>query len=134
MQWLTELAGDMAYADSWLKEEIQNFLPVTNLSEGIKVYEDILNTFYDQMTPITTQKPFMVGAGNHESNCVAGSVTDPAANITYNSSICMPGQNNFTGFINHYRMPSDESGGTGNFWYRFVFSVPFLPFPDCLER
>lgn len=29
------------------------------------------------------------------------------------------GQTNFTGFRNHYRMPSDVSGGVGNFWYSF---------------
>ena len=31
----------------------------------------------------------------------------------------MPGQTNFTGYINHFRMPSSESQGTGNFWYSF---------------
>lgn len=29
------------------------------------------------------------------------------------------GQTNFTGFRSHYRMPSDVSGGVGNFWYSF---------------
>jgi 3',5'-cyclic AMP phosphodiesterase CpdA len=29
------------------------------------------------------------------------------------------GQTNFTGYKNHFRMPSDISGGTGNFWYSF---------------
>lgn len=31
----------------------------------------------------------------------------------------MPGQTNFTGFRNHFRMPSTQSGGVGNFWYSF---------------
>ena len=31
----------------------------------------------------------------------------------------MPGQLNFTGYINHFRMPSDVSAGLGNFWYSF---------------
>lgn len=31
----------------------------------------------------------------------------------------MPGQTNFTGYKNHFRMPSGPSGGTGNFWYSF---------------
>jgi hypothetical protein len=31
----------------------------------------------------------------------------------------MPGQTNFTGYRNHFRMPSAESGGTENFWYSF---------------
>ncbi|KFY96693.1 hypothetical protein V500_02329 [Pseudogymnoascus sp. VKM F-4518 (FW-2643)] len=111
--------GDMAYADYWLKEEIGGFLPNTTIADGYKVYEKILNEFYDEMTPITTKKPYMVGPGNHEANCDAGGTTDTSKNITYDGSICMPGQSNFTGFINHFRMPSAQSGGTGNFWYSF---------------
>lgn len=83
------------------------------------MYESILNDFYDEMTPISTTKPWMVGAGNHEANCIAGGYDDPFNNQTYDDSICSPGQNNFTGFIQHFRMPSDVSGGTGNFWYSF---------------
>jgi hypothetical protein len=109
----------MAYADYWLKEEIGGFLPNTTIADGYIVYESILNDFYDEMTPITTQKPYMVGPGNHEADCDAGSTPDPSNNITYDGSICMPGQTNFTGYINHFRMPSSESGGTGNFWYSF---------------
>lgn len=109
----------MAYADYWLKEEIGGFLPNTTIADGYKVYEKILNEFYDEMTPITTKKPYMVGPGNHEANCDAGGTTDKSKNITYDGSICMPGQSNFTGFINHFRMPSAQSGGTGNFWYSF---------------
>ncbi|RDL35994.1 Purple acid phosphatase [Venustampulla echinocandica] len=111
--------GDMGYADYWLTEEIQGFLPNTTIADGYKVYESIMNQFYDDLTPITTQKPYMVGPGNHEANCDAGGVTDTSKNITYDGSICMPGQSNFTGYINHFRMPSDVSGGTGNFWYSF---------------
>lgn len=37
----------------------------------------------------------------------------------YTVSICVPGQTNFTGYINHFRMPSPESKGFGNFWYSF---------------
>jgi hypothetical protein len=76
-----------------------------------------LNDYYDEMTPITTVKPYMVGPGNHEANCDAGGTT--LDGFSYNTSICMPGQSNFTGFINHFRMPSPESNGTGNFWYSF---------------
>lgn len=83
------------------------------------VYESILNDFYDQLTPITTRIPYMVGPGNHEANCDNGGITDAATNVTYNVSICAPGQTNFTGYINHFRMPSNESKGTGNFWYSF---------------
>ena len=72
------------------------------------------------MTPMSTTKPWMVGAGNHEANCIVdGSYNDTFNGVYYNSSICSPGQTNFTGFINHWRMPSDVSDGTGNFWYSF---------------
>ncbi|KAJ8098545.1 Metallo-dependent phosphatase-like protein [Lipomyces tetrasporus] len=84
--------GDIAYADYWLKEEIQGFLPNTTIAEGYEVYESILNDFYDEMTPVTSYKPYM---GSWKS------------------------RTNFTGYINHFRMPSAESGGTGNFWYSF---------------
>ncbi|KAJ4382503.1 hypothetical protein N0V85_008576 [Neurospora sp. IMI 360204] len=112
-------AGDIAYADYWLKEEIQQFLPNTTIQGGAAVYESILNEFYDEMMAITASKPYMVGPGNHEANCDNAGTKDKAHNITYDSSICMPGQTNFTGFKNHFRMPSDVSGGTGNFWYSF---------------
>jgi hypothetical protein len=35
----------------------------------------------------------------------------------------MPGQTNFTGYRNHFRMPSAESGGVENFWYSFDFGM-----------
>jgi acid phosphatase type 7 len=111
--------GDIAYADYWLKEEIQKFLPNTTLAGGAAVYERILNEFYDQMTVVTSERPYMTGPGNYEANCDNGGTTDPSTNTNYTVSICMPGQTNFTGYINHFRMPSDHSGGTGNFWYSF---------------
>ncbi|KAJ6784907.1 hypothetical protein PWT90_02380 [Aphanocladium album] len=111
--------GDIAYADYWLKEEIAGFLPNTTIADGYKVYEAILNDFYDEMAVLTESKPYMVAPGNHEANCDNGGTTDKARNITYDVSICSPGQTNFTGYKNHFRMPSDVSGGTGNFWYSF---------------
>ena len=58
-------AGDIAYADYWLKEEIQDFLPNTTIAEGAVVYERILNEFYDEMTTVTTDRPYMVGPGKY---------------------------------------------------------------------
>jgi acid phosphatase type 7 len=103
--------GDIAYADAWLKEEIGGFEPNTTIADGYKVYESILNGYYDEMQPITAYKPYMVAPGNHEANC------DNGGSNGYTASICMPGQTNFTGYINHFRMPSDVSGGLGNMWY-----------------
>lgn len=49
-------AGDISYADYWLKEEIQNYLPTTTTAQGAAVYESILNAFFDEMEGITSQK------------------------------------------------------------------------------
>ncbi|TKA80846.1 hypothetical protein B0A55_02330 [Friedmanniomyces simplex] len=115
--------GDIAYADYWLKEEIQGFLANTTIEGGAAVYERILNDFYDQMTAITSSKPYMVGPGNHEANCDNGGTTDKTHNISYTVDICMPGQTNFTGYPNHFRMPSSESGGLENFWYSYDYGM-----------
>ncbi len=66
---LTYTVGDIAYADYWLKEEIQGFLPNTTIADGVKVYEKLLNEFYTQLTPISANRPYMVAPGNHEANC-----------------------------------------------------------------
>ena len=65
----TILAGDIAYADYWLKEEIQGYLPNTTIADGFMVYERLLNRYYDQVSVVSSQKPYMVGPGNHEANC-----------------------------------------------------------------
>lgn len=113
--------GDIAYADYWLKEEIQHYLPNTTIADGYKVYEQILNAFYDELQPVSANKPYMVGPGNHEADCDNGGTSDKENDIKYTNSICVPGQTNFTGYKNHFRMPGDESGGTGNFWYSFNY-------------
>lgn len=40
-----------------------------DIADGYKVYESLLNQYYDQMSVITSEKPYMVGPGNHEANC-----------------------------------------------------------------
>lgn len=107
--------GDLAYADTWLKETNSGFLDGNaTYAEAYKAYESILDDFYDEMTTVTTQKAYMVGPGNHEANCVNAA-----------SPLCMPGQENFTGYRNHFRMPSDvatqatNNYGNGNMWYSF---------------
>lgn len=115
--------GDIAYADYWLKEEIQHYLSNTSISDGYKVYEQILNAYYEEMQVVTSMKPYMVGVGNHEADCDNGGVKDKENKIEYTNSICMEGQTNFTGYKNHFRMPSDISGGQGNFWYSFDYGL-----------
>jgi acid phosphatase type 7 len=58
----------------------------------------------------------MVGPDTHEDNCDNGGTTDVSTSISHTVSIYMPGQTSYT---NHVRMPSEHSGGTGNFWYSF---------------
>lgn len=84
--------GDIAYADYWLKEEVQLYLPNTTISTGYKVYENILNAFMDEILPLSSTKAYMVGAGNHEANCDNGAATDAINNIKYTEAICSPGQ------------------------------------------
>jgi hypothetical protein len=108
------LAGDIAYAKTWVKETTTGYINATiTLAQGYKAYESILDDFYDQMTPINTVKLYMVGPGNHEANC------DNGSNGPYTTGICMPGQVNFAGFRNHFRMPSNKSGGLENFWFLY---------------
>jgi hypothetical protein len=60
--------GDIAYADYWLKESVQQYLNVS-IDQGVTAYENLLNEFYDQMSPITALVPYMVSPGNHEADC-----------------------------------------------------------------
>jgi acid phosphatase type 7 len=109
----------VAYANYQLKEEIQKSLPSTSLAGGAALYKRILNEFYDQITAVTSENPDMVGPDNHELGCDNGGTTDSSTNISRTVSIYMPGKTNFMSYIDHARMPSDHSGGTGNFWYSF---------------
>ncbi|KAK9235148.1 hypothetical protein V1525DRAFT_284764 [Lipomyces kononenkoae] len=101
--------GDLAYADAWIKEEKGGYVSPYNLMDNGAEYDRILNDFYDEVEELSSAKPYMVGPGNHEANCDNGS----------NLSICVPGQLNFTGYRQHWNMPSTESGGVENFWYSF---------------
>jgi 3',5'-cyclic AMP phosphodiesterase CpdA len=116
-------AGDLAYADYWLKEEINGYLPNTKKKDYPIVYEQINNAFYDELLNITSYKPYMVSPGNHEANCDNGGTTDDATGKEYTEKICAVGQTNFTGYINRFRMPSGPSGGLGNFWYSYDYGM-----------
>lgn len=62
---------------------------------------------------ISAYKAYMTCVGNHEASCDDGK--SPGVGI------CVPGQRNFTGYRNHFRMPSDVSGGFESFWYSFDY-------------
>lgn len=55
--------GDLSYADYWLKEEIQQYLPNTSRIMNPTVYEHINNAFYDELVNISSYKPYMVSPG-----------------------------------------------------------------------
>ncbi|KAJ6103835.1 Metallo-dependent phosphatase [Penicillium sp. IBT 16267x] len=82
--------GDFAYADQWMGVPL-------NASDEVAAYESILEQFYDQLAPISGQKPYMVGPGNHDADCDEGDY-----------EICPMGQTNFTDFIVRFgrTMPS----------------------------
>lgn len=96
--------GDLAYADYFLKASTEGFFGSgTNATQPtreqvVQLYETLNEEFYDQMTPLTSTKPYMVAVGNHESNCDNGGLTDKNTNITYTAGYCMPGQTNFTAY------------------------------------
>lgn len=102
-----------------LKEEIASYLPNTTIAGGAAVYEHINNAFYDELTPITSYKAYMVSPGNHEANCDNGGTTDKKTGVAYTEAICPVGQTNFTGYRNRFRMPSGPSGGLESFWYSY---------------
>lgn len=104
--------GDLAYADTAVKEAFAGFLGM-NLSvvepdrnQIAAVYESFLEQYYDQLTPLTAYKPYMVAPGNHEANCDNGGTTDKVHNITYTEASCVVGQTNFTGFSSESSPPS----------------------------
>jgi hypothetical protein len=60
---LTSVVGDIAYADSWVKEENAGYIKPLNLTDGGKEYDHILNDFYDEVAPLSQDLPYMVAAG-----------------------------------------------------------------------
>lgn len=114
--------GDLAYADYFLKASTQGFYGpenvLTNATAIVENYERLNEAWYDQITPLTSQRPYMVAVGNHESNCNNGGVKDKANNISYTAQICMPGQTNFTAYAEHWNMPG-KPGPSQNFWYSY---------------
>lgn len=92
--------GDFAYADDW-------YLNPNDLFAGPDSYEAILEQFYDQLSPVSSSKAYMVGPGNHEASC---------NEIPLISELCPAGQYNFTDFITRFKgvMPSGTDGASSN--------------------
>lgn len=92
--------GDFAYADDWYENP-------NDLLAGPDSYEAILEQFYDQLSPVSSSKAYMVGPGNHEASC---------NEIPVISEVCPGGQYNFTDFITRYKnlMPTGTGGVSKN--------------------
>ncbi|KAJ5623490.1 acid phosphatase [Penicillium lividum] len=109
-----------------------------NGGDGGVIYESNWDTWQQWMNNITTKMPYMVLPGNHEAACTEFDVPDSYAltaylnddikngtsktsNLTYYS--CPPSQRNFTAYQHRFRMPGEETGGAGNFWYSFDYGL-----------
>jgi len=60
-------------------------------------FEVIWDIWFNQVQPLTSLVPYMTTVGNHESYF------------------------NFTSYNSRFRMPGNESGGNGNFWWSLDF-------------
>lgn len=101
------------------------------------LYESNWDLWQQWMNQITLKIPYMVLPGNHEAACaefdggnntLTAYLNDDKANssapesaLTYYS--CPPSQRNFTTYQHRFRMPGEESGGVGNFWYSFDYGL-----------
>ena len=92
--------GDLAYADDWIED-------LTNVFTGKQAYTAIIETFYNQLAPVSARKPYMVSPGNHEATC---------QEIPYTSGLCPAGQSNFSDFQNRFdgMMPNAFASGSSN--------------------
>ncbi|KAJ5468506.1 hypothetical protein N7475_006258 [Penicillium sp. IBT 31633x] len=125
--------GDFTYADDW-------YLKFSNLLDGKKAYESIVEQFYDQLAPIAGRKPYMASPGNHEAACTE---------IPYLSGLCPEGQNNFTEFMHRFEntMPQSFVSSSSNptaqklaqtarslskppFWYSFEYGMAHIVMID----
>lgn len=105
--------GDIGYADYFLKQSIQGYFGLDNSSllpskeTNAERYESLSEQFFDQMTPITAEKPWMVAPGNHEGEFGPRRRLSPLTRLTRSANCnnglkdfgvdyCLEGQTNFT--------------------------------------
>ncbi|SPO27033.1 related to Acid phosphatase precursor [Ustilago trichophora] len=74
--------GDFAYADDW-------YLRPQNLLDGKDAYAAITELFFDQLSYVSSIKPYQAGPGNHEAAC---------REVLYHQGACPEGQYNFTDY------------------------------------
>lgn len=113
--------GDIGYADD-------DFLHAS--CTGVFCYEAVYDQYMEWMENITDSQPYMVMAGNHESECHSPNCL---VNGGHADSL-----RNFSAYNARWRMPSQESGGVLSMWYSFDYGpVHFVAvntetdFPDA---
>lgn len=92
--------GDVGYADDSFAHSPVHF-----------TYEDAYNGFMNWMQNISSAMPYMVAAGNHESECHS-----PACFVEHSLGKSI---SNFTAYNKRWHMPSASSNGVLNMWYSF---------------
>lgn len=114
-------SGDFGYADDWLWEEL-TFVYPANIN-GAEAYTNIMNAYYDQFVNVTKNSIYMTGPGNHEADCIEPDL-DPITD-TFGLNICPTGQRNFTGYLNHFSMPTagQQPGYLQNMWYSWDYGM-----------
>jgi len=84
--------GDFGYADDYFA----------------KIYEYVLDQWFQEMEPVTSNLPYMTCPGNHEYSC--------------GHEECDYYSVNFTAYNYRFRMPGNESGTGTNMFYSFDYS------------
>ncbi len=77
----------------------------------------IVNPGYHKAACMEFDGPGNIMTVYMNNNITNGTMTE--SDLTYYS--CPPSQRNFTAYQNRFRMPGNESGGVGNFWYSFNY-------------
>ncbi|CAJ1416245.1 unnamed protein product [Effrenium voratum] len=99
IDWIWHL-GDIGYMDDSYAHSPVRF-----------TYESAYNGYMNWLENLTSSMPYMVAAGNHESECHSPAcIVDP-----FLGRALM----NFTAYNHRWKMPSQVSKGRANMWYSF---------------
>lgn len=99
-------SGDLCYAG--LSGDLT---PFNNVEEDDE-FGHIWDLWGIQNEPVAATRPFMTGSGNHESFY------------------------NWTAFANRYKMPAENSGGNGNWWFSYNYGnvhIVAISTEHCVE-
>jgi hypothetical protein len=117
--------GDIAYADNWLDEP-----SFGGTGPNLDAFNTVLNAYYDEVEPVSSQKPYMVGPGNHDINCGLRK----ASILTETGQDCQVAHRSFSGYLSHFRMPGILDEMEPTMYYSFDYnSVHFVQINTELE-